>query len=185
LADIYKKMKKARGFLTIIIFFILIILILILVKVSYGINCDYDSEPYLTDEIDVTCNLDVDEDFNCMSYVKQDSELKYVYPITKDLEEVGRIDYFTSKGRVLKVYYKGIDLYPDTEYVFGVKCASLESDTIEVFNATIIPKYYDPREMTYRGEFIKENFGWYLVLAIFLVVVVGGAYWIYKTKVGW
>lgn len=156
---------------------ILLGILLVMSPIAYALSCQYDPEPYLNDKVEWNCILENSLNFTCISYITSNgTELLAVYPNIKDLDLVGRIDYFESRGRTVNIYFGNTDVYPENNYNYSVLCASKTGDITEQFTAVITPAFTEEREYVYWYIWIVDNMG-YIVGIILLLIIIGMIVW--------
>lgn len=135
-------------------------------------TCSYDSEPYLTDDIDWSCTGITDAECYAVVFDMNGNALT-VSPPVEDIDLVGRIDYFASHGSLVNVKFRTTDLYDSVAYNFTVFCSS--NSTHVSYGAIVVPHYSELRAVPYRGIWIKENMPYlfaFIIIVLFAVPII-------------
>ena len=143
---------------------IYLMMIIIMANIVLAISCNYDENPYLKKDIDWVC--EVSSQSKCYGAIFYNNSLISISPGIKEITDIGRIDYFESKGMIVNIKFRKKDLYEGIPYNFSVFCFS--NSSVEYYSDEITPQYNDLREIVYRGIFVKENVS-YIIAVISLL----------------
>lgn len=159
---------------------LIIIVVLCLISSVWALDCEYDTEPYLTKSIDFKCITNNSDYSKCFGMVFYGDELINVYPKIDDILLTGRIQHFESQNnsRLLNVQFGNKDLYQGNEYLFKVLCASLDGNDLEEFNVNLTPSNKEYVNVLSRFIWARENMSVIFGVIILLFLIAGFIYWI-------
>ena len=153
-----------------------IICIMLSPLLARSISCDYDTEPYLTGEIDWLC--EVNEDSKCYGVItglgvngsEDNQSIISVSPQYRYIPVVGMVDYFESQGIYVNIKFSTEDLLEGISYNFTTYCVS--GRNMENLSVNITPAYGELRLVPHWWIFAIENMPYIFLILLILAVVV-------------
>lgn len=142
-------------------------------------SCGYDENPLIEiagNRIFWYCSIDSEEDYQCISYVKQGSYTVQTNPQQKTYslgllsKEQETREFFTATNGLVNPYFTTDNLKHNTTYIFGVECSG-EGGKMSTEHY-VTPLYENLDELAYRGVWLKDNLGYVIGGAIVLILVV-------------
>jgi len=143
-----------------IFFFIMMIGMMQIVN---AINCSYDETPLIKDKIEWVC-YNVSSVY-CLSYIEFNDELIQLNPVPKKVDDIGIIDKFEVRNKIVNVYFRKDLLRHNRSVIFGVLCEN------ESFVRNITPHYSEYYNLIDRTAWIRNNVG-YIIGFLFIIIVV-------------
>jgi len=145
-----------------------------------NMTCELDPNPYLTDRINMICEVPNNETWNCVTYVRSSlnstqilqsnpeykvtstSLLSFTSPKQENRES------FTNENTIVNGYYTNKNIETDRDFVVGMRCSNGGSTLISEYPIT--PEYRGLSTVMNRIVWAKENLTFLLVL-IFVILV--------------
>lgn len=151
-----------------------------------GLNCSYSMNPYIRETIDWRCVLNTSSQWYCYGTVYWDNDPQQLISITPDsreFEDYGLLDYQYINGRLFQMRFLTTDLYAEQDYNFTVECTSALTNQTAHFSSVITPTFAEPRELLYRGVWLRDNTGYLIVMALIsLLIILAIGYIVRKVK---
>jgi len=153
-------------------------------------QCQFNEHPYIEGQTTFLCEVP-EATQNCYSYIRKGDNILQTNPedqirnkftglaiLEKPLDDQL---YFQANAGLVKPYITNKNLYPDNQYVMGVKCTVQNGNNSEVltWEQPIEPEYKPFTWTLYRGLWLKENLGVIIgtVVVGFLIIVIGLYLW--------
>jgi hypothetical protein len=131
-----------------------------------------------------------DEVFSCLSYIKiSDDEIVQVNPQKKDYSEAKvpifakkeeDREFFTSQNGVVSAYFEYRELVAYTEFILGLECVSLTTDTRLIGEKCITPQYKEFTGTLTRSVWMTENAEMLFILLLVIVMIVVFLGWTWR-----
>ena len=154
-------------------------------------NCSYDSEPYLTERMNIVCTMPDADDYSCVVYVSKDVNTQIVLQSTPEFtsyeftllsifthKRLEGKEYFTPSNRILNAYYTNKHLETENEFIVTVECQSDNNTYKSQFY--IEPQYRGLSRVTNRMLWVRENMVWVIILGIVFFIAITFIIWIFK-----
>ena len=135
---------------------------------SCTLNCSFDTNPILTNKINVVCELPDYYNYSCTVNTYQEDNLLATSPEYEDINE----SVFQSQERLLNAYYTKKNLRTNNNFTIEVACLSDNGANIKT-EYNITPVYAKPDIIIHRMVWARENMA-YLIILVFLSTIIIG-----------
>ena len=142
-------------------------------------TCDFDVNPLINivdNKIYWKCSTGDTQNYNCVSYVKQDGAIIQTSPQQTSYSsgiiprEQENREFFTAQNGLVNPYFTTENLNSNVTYVFGVEC-SYNNGTL-VSEHYVTPMYRNMDSLAARSVWITQNAGYIIGGIIFLIIII-------------